>query len=381
MWIPAACNVAFVYVEFALAPLIRTVLRGGDDVLLVSSMLYVMSIVGYLSMAWFSKMYGLRWSLVVVMIMNGLACVLAIVADGHAAVIVTGRAISGFAVTSLLTQTWMNFAGGDAHAVVTQALYNNSFYVGAISGVLAAGLASEYISKSYAWTFVNEIALAMFFFAVCACFFLAEDPAPEHASRLSVKKNVVSQKNVRALSTRELGFRGGVERFDWQALVPYIYGEFVTGISEGFFYAGFSVQLGEQYGLSDVEISVVYVGILFMSMMTNLFVVPRVSMRLVFVPILAILWSIAAVNNLVVVVIAMAVLKSAEQILFCAIRAREYQEIPESKRFTMMVLPMSVFQVGCVVGVLGGLAAKNMWYWVVAVLYVTLWVALRNVFF
>ncbi len=88
---------------------------------LVSSMLYVMSIVGYLSMAWFSKMYGLRWSLVVVMIMNGLACVLAIVADGHAAVIVTGRAISGFAVTSLLTQTWMNFAGGDAQAVVTQA--------------------------------------------------------------------------------------------------------------------------------------------------------------------------------------------------------------------------------------------------------------------
>ena len=361
--LPAFCNTAFVFIEFALSPLIVTVLEGDTSkILILSSILYIASIVGYVCMAWFSRKFGLKIALLTVMLLNIIASIIAVAGIGNVNLIIAGRTISGFAIVSLLTQTWMNFVHGDESAIASQAIYNFTFYFGAVLGVCVAGISSEFIGKSNAWSMVNAIAIAFLVIGTIACA-IVHDPAPEHCKykmenpewfkRFIIKSTIV-KKNP---SVRELNFRAGTAKFKFRSLVAFVCCEMTVGISEGVFYTAFSVQLSEQFHFTDIQISYVYIGIIMVAMISNVLIVPRIKMRNMWLIILTGLYIIIAIwsSILATVITVMTMIKALEQIIFSTIRAREYAEIPEAKRFTFMVLPMSIFQGGCVVGIIAGI--------------------------
>jgi MFS family permease len=377
--VPILSNVFHVYTEAALAPLISTVLGNRQsDVIMLTSILYGMSVVGYVVMSKVSRWIGLRNTMIVVMLLNILSSIVAIVGENEITTVIIGRAISGLAVTSLLAQTWMNYVGSDDKSLGIQALFNVTFYIGWILGTMVAGLASEYM-KTYAWTFVNQLAAVFFSVTLIVCIFVHE-PSPDHCKwTCSHRWMSEHSKPVRVPSMREIGFRTGNETFHYHSILGLVYCEYVTGISEGVFYSVFSIYMGEYYHFSDLKVALVYVAIAVTAIAINIWLVPRFeSCRLAIYTIVVGYGCLAVFCSYDVsaFIILNLIVKGVEQVIFSVVRVKEQLRIPEVSRVTVMVFPMTIFLVGCVTGIAGGIAvyrnvSMHMVYIILATLYAT----------
>jgi MFS family permease len=367
--IPALCNILIVYVAFAISPIIITIVQEDlSKIAIITAISYMTSIIGYIWLSLFSKLYGLKLALLSSMILNAVASFIA-ASTTNINLLIVGRAIFGLAIPSLIAQTWMSFACGDNKAIVSQSFYNMSFYIGSIFGISVAGIMSELFESADVWSVVNKIAFAMFLFAIIILIFV-HDPAPEHCKfNISTpawlrKFMIENTKTQRTLSERELSFRVGTEKINIQTFCVFLYCEVILGISEGIFYTAWSVQLNQEYKLSEFQISVAYIGVCILALLSNMFVVPRVKMQHVLLLILSILYVFIACfySHLMVVIFIMCIIKSTEQIPYSAVRAGEYAELPEKKRYTWMVVPMIFAQIGNITGIFVGNNIRNVSY-------------------
>jgi MFS family permease len=325
-----------------------------SDAIVLTSILYGMSVVGYVVMSKVSRWIGLKNTMIIVLVINIISSTVSIFVDKY---IILGRAISGLGVTSLLAQTWMNYVGSDDRSMASQALFNVTFYIGWILGTLVAGIASEYLSSP--WKFVNQLAVVLFAITLMLCIFVHE-PSPDHCKwTCSHRWTLERTKPARMPSAREIGFRTGHETFHYRSILGLVYCEYVTGMSEGVFYSVFSMYMTEYYKFSDLHVSFVYAGIAACSILVNLWLVqkcescrPAIYMMVIGYACL----SIFCTYGVPVFIVLNLILKNVEQVVFSVVRVKEQLRIPEVSRLTVMVFPMTMFLVGCVTGIAGGIA-------------------------
>lgn len=370
--VPILSNVVHVYLEAALAPLILTVLGDRDSNAI--SILYGMSVIGYVVMSKVSRLIGIKNTMIIVLVLNIISSIVSINE------IIVGRAICGLGATSLLSQSWMNYVVSDDRAMKSQAFFNVTFYIGWILGALVAGIASEYMI-TYAWTFVNLVAIGLFVATLIMCIFVHE-PAPDTTCKWTCSHRWILEltKPVRAPSIREIAFRTGHETFNYRSILGLVYCEYVTGMSEGVFYSVFSIYMIEYYHFSNLHVSFVYAGIAVLAIIINIWMVPKFESCRIAIYMMVVGYACLALlctNGFPVFITLNLIVKNVEQVIFSVVRVKEQLRIPEVSRVTVMVLPMTMFLVGCVTGIVGGIAlyrnvSIHVVYVVLATFYATI---------